>query len=115
MSSSRQKVVAEALYSRVVDGRVLFPHAVSVSGMRTIWLAGQLAYNKAGQIVGHGDMRAQFRQTSLNIKAALEAAGASLDDVVKLTFYVTDIDEYFRCFDIREEFFGKAFPASTSI
>ncbi len=115
MNSSRQTIVADALHARVVDGHILFPHAVSVSGMRIVWLAGQLAYNNAGQIVGHGDMRAQFRQTSMNIAVALKAAGATLDDVVKLVFYVTDMDEYFRCFDIRAEFFGKAFPVSTSV
>ncbi len=115
MSATRRTIISEANYSRVVEDRVLFPHAIETAGMRYIWLAGQLAFNKTGQIVGNGDMRAQLRQTALNIKSILERAGAGLDDVIKIVFYVTDMDEYFRCFDVRMEFFGKAFPVSTSV
>jgi 2-iminobutanoate/2-iminopropanoate deaminase len=115
MPHSRAKIVSDQLYSRIVDGRVLFPHAVSVSNARYVFLAGQIAYTKSGQLVGQGDMRAQFRQAAANVQTALQAAGARLEDVIKVVFYVTDMDEYFRCFDIRREYFGEAFPASTSI
>lgn len=60
-------------------------------------------------------MRAQLRQTLENLKAALEAAGASLVDLVSTTTYVTDIDEYFKHVDVRMEYFGHAMPTSTTI
>jgi 2-iminobutanoate/2-iminopropanoate deaminase len=66
-------------------------------------------------VVGKGDMRAQLRQVGENVKAALEAAGASLGDLVKTTTFVTDIDEYFKHIDVRMEYFGVALPTSTTV
>ena len=59
-------------------------------------------------------MRAQLRQVGENIKAALEAAGATLDNLVKTTTYVTDIEEYFKHVDVRMEYF-RALPTSTTV
>src|SRR5437867_5667882 len=59
-------------------------------------------------------MRAQIRQVGENLKAALAAAGASLNDLVKTTTYVTDIDEFFQHVDVRMEYFG-ALPTSTTV
>jgi 2-iminobutanoate/2-iminopropanoate deaminase len=64
--------------------------------------------------VGKGDMRTQIRQTGENIKAALAAAGATLDDIVKTNTYVTDIEEFFKHTDVRREYFG-ALPTSTTV
>jgi 2-iminobutanoate/2-iminopropanoate deaminase len=94
---------------------VLYSHVVSVEPRRLIFVSGQLARNKAGQIVGVGDMRAQLRQTLENIKAALEAAGASLSDLVRTNTYVTDIDEYFKHVDVRMKFYSHAMPTSTTV
>ena len=65
-------------------------------------------------MVGQGDMRAQLRQVGENIKAALAAAGATLDDIVKTNTYVTDMDEFFKHVDVRMEYFG-ALPTSTTV
>ena len=100
---------------RVVNGHVLYSHVVSVEGRRTIYVSGQLARDKAGNVVGKGDMRAQLRQVGENVKAALDAAGASLGDLVKTTTFVTDIDEYFKHVDVRMEYFGAALPTSTTV
>ena len=110
----RQNIQPEALATRVVDGHVLYSHVVVVEGQRTIFVSGQLARDRHGNVVGKGDMRAQLRQVGENIKAALEAAGASLHDIVKATTYVTDIEEFFRHVDVRMEYFG-ALPASTTV
>ena len=111
----RDDIMSDALFARVVDGKAMFPHAVSVSGGRLVCLSGQLAWDKDGNTVGPGDMRAQFRQTGENIKAALEAAGASLADIVKTNTYVTDMDAFFTCVDIRDEYFGPGWPTSTTV
>jgi enamine deaminase RidA (YjgF/YER057c/UK114 family) len=96
-----------------VDGRVLYSHVVVVEGHRMIFVAGQLARDAHGNVVGKGDMRAQLRQVGENITATLAAAGATLHDIVKTTTYVTDIDEFFRHVDVRMEYFG-ALPTSRS-
>ena len=111
----RENIIASDLYARVVDGKAMFPHAVSVEGKRLICLSGQLAWDRDGNTVGPGDMRAQFRQVGENIKAALAAAGAGLTDIIKTNTYVTDMDAFFQCVDIRAEYFGPGFPTSTTI
>jgi enamine deaminase RidA (YjgF/YER057c/UK114 family) len=110
----RQNIQPEALAARVIGGRVLYSHVVVAEGRRTIFVSGQLARDRAGAVVGAGDMRAQIRQTCENLKAALAAAGATLDDVVKTNTYVTDIEEYFRHVDVRMEYFG-SLPTSTTV
>jgi 2-iminobutanoate/2-iminopropanoate deaminase len=111
----RQNIQPAALNPRVVNGRVLYTHVVAVEGRRTIFVSGQLARDGNGNVVGKGDMRAQIRQVGENIKAALEAAGARLEDIVKTTTYVTDIDEFFKHVDVRMEYLGPALPASTTV
>ena len=110
----RQNIQPETHAQRIVDGHVLYSHVVVVEGKRTIFISGQLARDRDGNIVGKGDMGAQIRQVGENIKSALEAAGATLDDLVKITTYVTDIDEFFRHVDVRMQYFG-ALPASTTV
>ena len=110
----RQNVQPASLAKRVVDGHVLYSHVVVVEAKKTIFVSGQLARDARGEVVGKGDMRAQIRQTGENIKAALAAAGATLDDVVKTNTYVTSIEEFFKHTDVRREYFG-ALPTSTTI
>ena len=110
----RQNIQPDALAKRVVDGHVLYSHVVVAEGKRMIFIAGQLARDRHGNLVGKGDMRAQLRQVGENIKAALAAAGATLNDIVKTTTYVTDIDEFFKHVDVRMEYFG-AMPTSTTL
>jgi len=114
--SAVQRVQPERLAQRRVNGYLLYSHVVSVpAGRRLIFIAGQLARNSKGEIVGSGDMRAQIRQVGENLKAALEAAGASLADLIKTTTYVTDIDEFFKHVDARHEYLGAALPTSTTV
>jgi enamine deaminase RidA (YjgF/YER057c/UK114 family) len=113
--ANRKNIVSDKLYSRVVNGKSLFPHAVSVEGKRMILLSGQLAWDKAGNLVGKGDMRAQFRQVCENLKEALAAAGGELEDIVKTNTFVTNMDDFFECVDIRHEYFGPGWPTSTTV
>ncbi|MDH3598936.1 MAG: RidA family protein [Candidatus Tectomicrobia bacterium] len=110
----RQNIQPEALAKRVVDGHVLYSHAVVVEGRRMVFISGQVPRDVHGNVIGKGDMAAQIRQVGENIKTALEAAGATWNDVVKATTYATDIDEFFRHMDVRMEYFT-ALPASTTV
>ena len=114
-AADRQNIQPDGLQPRVVDGRLLYSHVVSVEGKRLIYLSGQLARDRDGNHVGQGDMAAQIRQVGENVRTALEAAGATLADVVKTTAFVTDIDEYFRHVPARMAYFGVALPASTTV
>ena len=70
-----------------------FSHAVSASGGRLVFLAGQTGYGPDGQIVGGGLVR-QFEQALGNLLAALRAAGGEPTDLVSLTIYAVDLAEY---------------------
>jgi enamine deaminase RidA (YjgF/YER057c/UK114 family) len=60
------------------------------TGSKLVFVAGQVAWDAEGVTVGEGDLAAQVERSYLNVGTALAAAGASFDDVVKLTVYVVD-------------------------
>jgi enamine deaminase RidA (YjgF/YER057c/UK114 family) len=112
---NRRNIQPESLHERRVGGHVLYSHVVSVEPKRFIFISGQLARDKAGNVVGRGDMRTQMKQTFENLKAGLAAAGATLNDLVRTNTYVTDINEYFKHPDLRMEYLAHAMPTSTTV
>jgi len=117
VAAKRQRIQPDKLHIRKDGDRVLYSQVmvVEVGGTRQIFIAGQVARDKNGNCIGKGDMRAQIEQVGQNIKDALEAAGATLADVVRTTTYVTDMAEYFKHQDVRMKFFGAALPTSTTV
>ena len=87
-------------------------HAVRVGN--TIYLSGMVGFDKQRNIVA-GGFEAQTIKTFENIKLALEAAGASLKDVVKITVYLTDMDNIVKFREIRARYFSPHMPASTGV
>jgi 2-iminobutanoate/2-iminopropanoate deaminase len=80
-----------------------------------VFVSGQVPKNpKTGQLVGE-DVGTQTRQVLANIRAALEAAGASLDDVVSITAYLSDIDDWGEFNAIYKEIFRPPYPTRTTI
>ncbi|MFE2582585.1 RidA family protein [Streptomyces sp. NPDC059378] len=67
-----------------------YSHVVTATG-RLVAVSGQVALDEDGALVGAGDAAAQARQIFRNLRRCLAAAGASFDDVVKLTYFVTDM------------------------
>jgi enamine deaminase RidA (YjgF/YER057c/UK114 family) len=93
-----------------------YSQGVKVSGPgTTLYISGQVAQDAKGNIVGKGDFAVQARQVLENLRAMVEAGGGTLSDVVKLTFYLTDVRYRQDLVPIREEFFGPKLPASTLI
>ncbi|MCU1591518.1 MAG: pyrimidine utilization protein [Frankiales bacterium] len=70
-----------------------FAHAVRTTGTTTVHLAGQTAMDETGRIV-EGDVVVQFEQALGNLLAALHAAGGLPDDLVSVTVYIVDMDDY---------------------
>jgi enamine deaminase RidA (YjgF/YER057c/UK114 family) len=92
-----------------------YSHAVSGSG-RLVAVAGQVALDAGGQLVGPGDPEAQIRQTFTNLSRALAAAGALFADVVKLNYFLTDMDMLPALRRVRDEYVDVAHPpASTAV
>lgn len=74
--------------------RVDVHHQVALTqGSRTVYLAGQVAWDTEGILMGRDDVAAQAEQCYLNIAAALDAVGATAADLAKVTVYIVDLDE----------------------
>src|SRR5438270_519125 len=90
-----------------------YTHVVEVNGpAKTVYISGQIALDRDGNVVGAGDMKAQAEQVFKNLQAALDAAGAKFSDVVKMNMYTTDISQVQAIRDARGKYFGDATPAS---
>ncbi len=94
-----------------------YSHGIEVQGGKTLYVAGQVAFDKDGKLVGRGDIVAQFRQICENLKTVLLARAGQLNDIVKLTIYVLDKSAYKRSMKeigaVYREFFGRHYPAMT--
>ena len=80
-----------------------------------LFVSGLTAHNGEGKLVGGADAAAQTRQILINLKLVLDAAGATMADVLKVTVFLTDINDRAAINPVRQEFFGAARPASTLI
>jgi reactive intermediate/imine deaminase len=93
-----------------------YTHIVEVTGPnKTIYISGQIAFDKDGKLVGAGDMQAQAEQVFKNLEAALTAAGAKFPDVVKMNSYITDMSRIQAVRDVRARYFKDSLPASTFV
>jgi enamine deaminase RidA (YjgF/YER057c/UK114 family) len=87
-----------------------YSQVVEVSAGRIIFIAGQTAVNRDGNVVGKDDFAAQATQVFRNLAIALEAAGCSAANLVKLTVYLTDINNLSRYREARNSFFASVAP-----
>jgi 2-iminobutanoate/2-iminopropanoate deaminase len=94
----------------------VFSSGVKVPAGQLVFVSGQVARNAQGETVGKGDIKAQTRQVLENIKSVLEAAGATMDDVVKVSVFVTNLEEHFsQIHEVRAQYFKQDYPASTMV
>ena len=91
------------------------PTALGIKVGNQIFISGMLAWDTERRIVGVGDARAQTRKTLENIELTLAAAGATLRNIVKINFYLTDIRDKEQIWQVRKEMFGDHRPASTLV
>jgi reactive intermediate/imine deaminase len=93
-----------------------YTHVVEATGpVKTIYISGQIAFDKTGNLVGAGDMKAQAEQVFANLETALKAAGATFSDVVKMNTYITDMSKAPAVREVRARYFGEVTPASTLV
>jgi enamine deaminase RidA (YjgF/YER057c/UK114 family) len=93
-----------------------YTHVVEVTAGRPVYIAGQVALDQTGALVGPGDIRAQARQVFDNLQSALDAVGASFDQVVKLNYYLVDATQLPAVREVRDEYVNpRQPPASTAV
>ena len=94
-----------------------YGYAQAVKVGDTIYVSGQVSHDDMGNIVGQGDMEAQMRQAYVNIRKVLAQYGATMDNIVDETLFVTDMNSAFaaavKCRD--DVFFGAPVVASTIV
>jgi enamine deaminase RidA (YjgF/YER057c/UK114 family) len=93
-----------------------YSHVVEVpAGDRLVYVAGQVALDSAGRLVGAGDFRAQATQVFENLRRALAAAGATFGDVVKLNYYVVDAARVPALREVRDRYINTAAPPASTL
>jgi enamine deaminase RidA (YjgF/YER057c/UK114 family) len=93
-----------------------YSQLATVAGGELVFIAGQVSLDASGAVVGIGDFAAQTAQTFRNLVAALEAAGTSTFNLVKLTTFVTDMTQLPVFRSVRDQFLDPThLPASTLV
>ncbi len=95
--------------------RSYYSNAIQVGAGKLLFIAGQVAIDRDGHLVGAGDPAAQCEQILKNIQGLCEAAGATLADVIKVGVFVTDINILPAIAPVRTRYFPKDGPASTLV
>ena len=93
-----------------------YSHLARIKDGKPVFIAGQVALDSSGHLVGPGDFRAQAQQVFENLKSAVEAAGGSFSNIVKLNVYVIDRSDLPLYREIRDQFINVGNPpASTAV
>jgi reactive intermediate/imine deaminase len=92
-----------------------YSHVVEAPGGTTVYISGQVPLDAEGQLVGRGDFAAQTRQVFENLTRALEAADATWSDVVKLEYFLRDVDQIGAVRAIRDEYVDTANPPASTL
>ena len=90
-----------------------YSQAVQRSGM--VFLSGQIPLDPATGLIVEGDIEAQARRAFDNLRAVCEAAGGTLDDVVRLGLYLTDLGQFAQVNQVMSEYFAAPYPARSTI
>ena len=80
-----------------------------------VFVSGQAALDEQGRIVGPGDFDAQAEQTFRNLARVLEAGGSSLERIVKVTIFLTDMANFPKIVELRRRWFSPPYPADTIV
>jgi 2-iminobutanoate/2-iminopropanoate deaminase len=91
-----------------------YSQAILADG-KFLYTAGQISIEPASGKLVEGDIKTQTRQVLKNLKAVLEAGGASLNTVIKTTVFLKDMNEFTAMNEVYDEFFGSAAPARSTI
>jgi 2-iminobutanoate/2-iminopropanoate deaminase len=94
----------------------VFSHATAIEARgRLVFISGMTARRADGSIAGVGDIEAQTRQVLENIKAAVEAAGGTMDDICRVDVYIRNMEQFDTIHKVRREYFREPLPASTMV
>ena len=91
------------------------PYSQAVRAGNTVYFSGQIPLDPATGNLVEGDIAAQARRAFDNLKAVAEAAGGSLDRIVRLGLYLTDLSQFAAVNAVMQEYFAAPYPARSPI
>ena len=104
----------EAIHSDNAPSAIgTYSQAIKSNGL--VFLSGQIPFDPATMEIVAGDFEARARQVFENLKAVAEAAGGSLNDCVKLTIYLTDLNNFATVNSVMEDYFEQPYPARAAV
>ena len=111
-TNTRMKLISSG---KKWEGDVAYSQCFRCEAGPLLFLSGQVSIDPAGKVVGHGDLALQTRTVFGNIKDLLAAGGSTMEDVIKLTYFVVDMKNWSDVQKVRAEFFPRHHPASTTV
>ena len=95
--------------------RGAYSSGVEAPAGRTIYVSGQVSLDAEGNVVGEGDIRLQTETVLEHVKTVVEEAGGGMEDVVKVTVFITDMGLYDEIHEVRRRYFEEPYPASSMV
>ncbi len=93
-----------------------FSHATTIEARgKLVFVSGMTAHQPDGSVAGIGDVEAQTRQVCENVKAAVEAAGGTMEDICRVDVFVRNMEHFDTIHKVRREYFSSPLPASTMV
>lgn len=110
---AKKEIKSDELYAPPRGG--IFSSAIEASAGRTIYVSGLTSRNREGHVVGKGDIKVQTDTILHNMSAILKEAGGTMDDIVKLTVFIRDMELFDQIHDVRRPYFKEPYPASSMV
>lgn len=92
-----------------------YSSGVEAPSGRTIYVSGQVAFDAEGKVVGEGDIKAQTETVLEHVKTVVEEVGGGMEDIVKVTVFITNMGLYDQIHEVRRRYFEEPFPASSMV
>jgi 2-iminobutanoate/2-iminopropanoate deaminase len=92
-----------------------YSSGVEAPAGRTVYVSGQVAFDAEGNVVGEGDIQLQTETVLEHVKTVVEEAGGGMEDIVKVTVFITDMGLYDDIHEVRRRYFEEPFPASSMV
>ncbi len=92
-----------------------YSHVVAARVAEIVFISGQVPLSSSGELVGDGDVEAQTRQVFENLSVALDAAGATWQSVLKLTYFLRDVGEIAAVRRVRDEYVDAERPPASTL
>ena len=92
-----------------------YSSGVEAPSGRTIYVSGQVSFDAEGNVVGEGDVKLQTETVLEHVETVVEEAGGGMEDIVKVTVFITDMGLYDEIHEVRRRYFEEPFPASSMV